>query len=112
MPGTRAHMQGYQMETIGQRIARLRVARGMRQSDLAKKVRVTQKAIHTIERDKHGFNVYTFIQLGIVFGVSLDYLAHGDTANADQSNYGSIAGAPTAATGGKSSSMRWRERAD
>jgi transcriptional regulator with XRE-family HTH domain len=84
----------------------------MRQTDLAKRVRVTQETVSRIERDRAGFDVFTFIQIGIVFGVSLDYLAHGDTANADQSNYGSIAGAPTAATGGKSSSVRWRKRAD
>lgn len=70
-------MQNSQNETIGQRVRRLRKSAGMYQWQLAQKIHCAPVTITHLEGDKHGANMFTFIDIARALGVSLDYLAYG-----------------------------------
>lgn len=73
----------YRMETMGQRIRRLREARGLTQEDLADRLRqrgaqITGNAISQWERDEvKDPKLKTFLALIDEFDTSADYLVHG-----------------------------------
>jgi transcriptional regulator with XRE-family HTH domain len=64
--------------TIGARIRAARLAKGLRLVDLAEILRLQSETIRRVECDKGGCNMFTFIEIGRVLNVSLEYLAHGN----------------------------------
>lgn len=67
----------YEMKICGQRIRRLRIQNGLTQEQIAAAVNVDQSFYARVEAGKKGCSVDLFIQLSILFGVSLDYLILG-----------------------------------
>lgn len=65
-------------ETIGQRIKRLRLDRGLRIIDLARSAHSNHSTLSDLENGRKNTNMFTFIEIGRVLGVSLDYLAFGE----------------------------------
>lgn len=65
-------------ETIGQRVRRLRIERGMLIRDVAERARSNETTIQALETGKLATNMFTFIEIARVLDVSLDYLAHGE----------------------------------
>jgi len=61
-------------ESLGQRLARLRKARGLTQTDLAEKVGVSQPNISEYERDTFRPNSDTLLIIAQVLNVSADEL--------------------------------------
>lgn len=59
---------------IGIRIRELRLAQGLSQVELGKKIGLTQKAITTYERETREPNIETIKALAKVFGVSVEAL--------------------------------------
>lgn len=60
---------------IGNNIAKLRLARGLTQELLGKKVGLTPSAISNIENSTSYPSIDTLIKLAEFFGVTLDYLS-------------------------------------
>jgi len=62
------------METIGQRLARLRKAKGLSQAELARQVGLSgQGAIGNIERDSRGYGA-SIVEIAKVLGTTPEYL--------------------------------------
>lgn len=70
-------------ESIGQRVRRLRLERGMRIIDLADRTRSNKGTIGQFERGEYSTNMFTFIEVAKVLDVSLDYLAYGDVVRSE-----------------------------
>lgn len=62
---------------LGTRISELRKGRGMTQEQLAQHLGTTRQAVSKWESDKSEPDISTLIRLGILFGVSMDYLLLG-----------------------------------
>ena len=67
----------YDTEECGKRIRQLRLKSGLTQEQTANAVNVNQSFYGRIESGKKGCSVDLFIQLSVLFGVSLDYLVLG-----------------------------------
>lgn len=59
---------------LGHRIAELRVARGWTQSDLAKRLRISSKAVKNWEDDISDPSAVHIIKIANLFGITTDYL--------------------------------------
>lgn len=66
-------------KTIGQMISYLRKEKGMTQSDLAKKMNVTDKAVSKWERDLSCPDVNSISKLAEVLGISVEELLNAQT---------------------------------
>lgn len=67
----------YDMKRSGERIRQLRKEHGYTQEKLAQVLNIDQSFYGRIETGKKGCSVDLFIQLSVLFGVSLDYLILG-----------------------------------
>ena len=67
----------YDMKRSGERIRQLRKENKYTQERLAQILNIDQSYYGRIERGKKGCSVDLFIQLSVLFGVSLDYLILG-----------------------------------
>jgi transcriptional regulator with XRE-family HTH domain len=65
------------VESVGQRIKRMRLERGWLQCHLADRARITKQGVSRIERDANEMHLFTAAEIARVFGVSLDYLVWG-----------------------------------
>lgn len=68
---------------FGDRLKKLRLARGLNQSEVAEELGMPQKTYSNYERNEREPSSTVLIQLGAYFGVSLDYLLgyHCENAN-------------------------------
>ena len=64
--------------TLGQKIKKLRVEKGLTQKDLADQVFVTFQTVSKWEKDENEPDVSTLRELAKLFGCSLDYLLSED----------------------------------
>ena len=64
----------YDTKECGKRIRQLRLKSRLTQEQIANAVNVDQSFYGRIESGKKGCSVDLFIQLSVLFGVSLDYL--------------------------------------
>ena len=72
------------METFGQRLKRLREARGLRKTVLARRVGLTEAAIRQLESGRTSEARLTAgLRIAEVLGVDPDYLAFGDATVTD-----------------------------
>lgn len=62
---------------LAQRIAKLRVKKGLSQSQLAKMLHISASTIGMYEQGRRVPNIDALVTLSKVFGVSLDYLITG-----------------------------------
>lgn len=69
------------LEAIGARIRRVRLAKGIGQRELAVRIRTDKSVIWALENGTRSSNMFTLIDVARELGVSIDYLAYG-------SNYG------------------------
>lgn len=60
--------------TIGERIKRLRIQRGVNQADLAKVLSVSPSAIGMYEQNRRGLDANSLLLLANYFDVTVDYL--------------------------------------
>lgn len=67
------------METIGQRISRLRNALGMGQEDLAAAIGVNQSMISEYENDKAMFSAAILVSLAEALETTMDNVMYGDS---------------------------------
>ena len=67
----------YDIEKCGKRIRQLRIKKGLTQEKTANALNIDQSFYGRVETGKKGCSVDMFIQLSILFGVSLDYLILG-----------------------------------
>ena len=67
----------YDMKQSGDRIRQLRINNSLTQEKVANALNIDQSFYGRIETGKKGCSVDLFIQLSILFGVSLDYLILG-----------------------------------
>ena len=67
----------YDMKECGKRIRQLRIENGLTQEKIATTLNINQSFYARIESGKKGCSVDLFIQLSVLFGVSLDYLILG-----------------------------------
>ena len=67
----------YDIEKCGKRIRQLRIQKGLTQEKTANALNIDQSFYGRVETGKKGCSVDMFIQLSILFGVSLDYLILG-----------------------------------
>ena len=67
----------YDMKHSGERIRQLRIKAGLTQEKIANELNIDQSFYGRIEAGKKGCSVDLFIQLSLMFGVSLDYLILG-----------------------------------
>lgn len=65
-------------KSVGATIAQLRRQNGMTQTDLAKRLKISSKAISKWETGKGFPDVVLFPEISKVFGVSIDYLMVGE----------------------------------
>jgi transcriptional regulator with XRE-family HTH domain len=65
-------------ETIGERIRRARKEQGLVIDELARRTHSNHTTITHLENGTKGTNMFTFIEVARVLGVSLDYLAFGN----------------------------------
>lgn len=79
-------MNKHHLETIGQRIRRARLARGLKIYELARLIRISASSLGHLELGNHNTNMYTFIDIAKQLGVSLDYLAFGGNDGNKDSN--------------------------
>lgn len=61
-------------ETFGQRLARLRKAKGLTQEDIAEKIMISSQAVSKWENDLSAPDIQTLITLSEILSVSLDEL--------------------------------------
>jgi transcriptional regulator with XRE-family HTH domain len=69
------------LESIGARVRRVRLAKGIGLRELALKIHTSTAVIWALETGKRSTNMFTLIDVAKALGVSIDYLAYG-------SNYG------------------------
>ena len=67
----------YDMKQSGERIRQLRIKNGYTQEKIAAALNIDQSYYGRIEAGKKGCSVDLFVQLSVLFGVSLDYLILG-----------------------------------
>lgn len=67
----------YDMKQSGERIRQLRIKNGLTQEKTANALNIDQSFYGRIEAGKKGCSVDLFIQLSVLFDVSLDYLILG-----------------------------------
>lgn len=67
----------YDMKQSGERIRQLRIKSGLTQEKTANALNIDQSYYGRIETGKKGCSVDLFIQLAMLFNVSLDYLILG-----------------------------------
>ena len=67
----------YDMKKSGERIHQLRIQNGFTQEKIANALNIDQSYYGRIETGKRGCPVELFVQLSVLFGVSLDYLILG-----------------------------------
>ena len=72
----------YDMKHSGERIRQLRIKNGLTQAKTADALNIDQSFYGRIEAGKKGCSVDLFIQLSVLFDVSLDYLIMGQYPNA------------------------------
>lgn len=72
----------YDMKYSGERIRQLRIKNGLTQAKTADALNIDQSFYGRIEAGKKGCSVDLFIQLSVLFDVSLDYLIMGQYHNA------------------------------
>lgn len=72
----------YDMKQSGERIRQLRIKNGLTQAKTANALNIDQSYYGRIETGKKGCSVDLFIQLSVLFDVSLDYLILGRYHNA------------------------------
>lgn len=58
----------------GQRLKELRLERGLSQTDLAKQLNISQRAVSHYENEEHDLSTEMVITICKFFGVSSDYL--------------------------------------
>lgn len=63
------------MATNGEKIKALRMAEGMRRSDLAERISLSDRSIRFIENGERNPSEYTLKKVATVFGVTMDYFA-------------------------------------
>lgn len=66
------------VESIGERIKKIRKDKKLTQYDLADKVGTTHRSISDWEAGKRYMNVYYFAKLCKAFDVSADYILYGE----------------------------------
>lgn len=71
----------YDMKKSGERIHQLRIQNGFTQEKIANALNIDQSYYGRIETGKRGCPVELFVQLSVLFGVSLDYLILGKSNN-------------------------------
>ena len=71
----------YNMKQSGERIRQLRIQNGFTQEKTANALNIDQSYYGRIETGKRGCPVELFVQLSVLFGVSLDYLILGKSNN-------------------------------
>jgi len=71
------------METLGERIRRLRLEKNISQRNLAKMVGTSPGLISFIERDRNKPNYRIIGRLAKVLGISTDYLIFGEEARSE-----------------------------
>ncbi|MCL2049158.1 MAG: helix-turn-helix transcriptional regulator [Defluviitaleaceae bacterium] len=62
---------------IGQRINKLRQAKGMSRAKLAEKIGISVPHLGLIERGERGVTILKCIRLSVIFDVSTDYILKG-----------------------------------
>jgi transcriptional regulator with XRE-family HTH domain len=70
-------MRGVNMETLGERIKKLRLAHGLTQRELAKKIGASPGLISFIERDRNKPSYEIIRRISNVLGTTTDYLISG-----------------------------------
>lgn len=60
--------------SIGKRLKKLRIAKGLRQSDLATELKFTTQTISNYEKDERAVNLETLVSIARYFEVTTDYL--------------------------------------
>lgn len=73
---------------IFERIKKARRDAGLSQSDLARKANLSRTSIHNYEQGRYIPSIADTIIIAKVCGVSLDWLAYGDSTERDASDYG------------------------
>lgn len=71
-------------DMLGSRIAALRRQAGFSQSDLAQQLQVSPSAVGMYEQGRREPSLETLVHMARIFGVSLDYLATGQTQPAEE----------------------------
>ena len=71
-------MKKYDAKESGARVKALRKQRGLTQAELAEKLRISLNSVSRIELGTMGCSVDLFVQLSVIFQVSLDYLILGE----------------------------------
>ncbi len=75
------------MQRIGERLADLRKRQHYKQSDLAKKMNVSQQVISNIERGVTAPDIEQLKSFADIYNISLDQLVGRDFVGSDASNY-------------------------
>lgn len=72
------------MQRVGRRVASRRVLQGLNGAALAERVGIDRKTLSRIENGHvRDLSIQTFARLAQELGVSMDWLFHGDAAEAD-----------------------------
>ena len=66
------------METLGQRISKLRKEKGLTQEELANKFNISTQAISKWENDYSSPDISVLLELSKILGVSVEYLLSGE----------------------------------
>ena len=66
------------METLGQRISKLRKEKGLSQEELANKFNISTQAISKWENDYSSPDISVLLELSKILGVSVEYLLSGE----------------------------------
>lgn len=70
-------MQLYDKSAVGERIRKQRIAIGLTQEELAKKIGRAYKYCQDIERGACGMSIETMLSLSASLNLSLDYMVYG-----------------------------------
>lgn len=73
-------------ETFGQRLLRLRKAKGLTQEDIASRVTISPQAVSKWENDISSPDIQTLVSLSEILDVSLDELLGKEESNKEESN--------------------------
>lgn len=71
----------YDIEKSGERIRQLRMRKGLTQGETADALKIDRSFYSRIEAGKKGCSVDLFVQVSLLFDVSLDYLILGKYLN-------------------------------